>query len=148
MAPMMPEVMGLMHGRFATTVAGVCVVTGGSVIIWPIGVYSTVVQTGIGIASNLGTFILYGLICIWTVIAFAGRPQRNGLLHLIVPTLGLIMNLVMVITIFYLAFLAGGDSSKEGWIAIGFAAVGAVVSAIYVVINNGRTGRRLIPAEA
>jgi APA family basic amino acid/polyamine antiporter len=144
----MPEIMGLMHGRFATPVAGVWILTAVSAIIGAIGVYSTVVQTGIGIASNLGTFILYGLICVWTVIAFAGRPERNGLLHMIVPVLGLIMNLAMVITIFYLAFLAGGDSSKEGWIAIGFAAIWAVISAIYVVVNNGRTGRRLMPAEA
>ncbi len=144
----MPEIMGLMHGRFATPVAGVWLLTTVSAIIGAIGVYSTVVQTGIGIASNLGTFILYGLICVWTVVAFSGRPGRNRVLHMIIPVLGLILNLVMISTIFYLAFVAGGDSSKEGYIALGFAAVWGVVSAVYVIINNSRTGRKLIPAGA
>jgi len=144
----MPELMGMMHGRFATPVTGVWVLTGVSALIGAIGVYSTVVQTGIGIASNLGTFILYGLICVWTIIAFSSHPSRNRLLHMIIPLLGLLANLIMISTIFYLAFAAGGDSSKEGYIALGVAGAWAVVSIVYVVTNNGRTGRKLVAAEA
>lgn len=143
----MPEVMGLMHGRFATPVAGVWILTGVSAIIGAIGVFNTVIQTGVGIASNLGTFILYGLICIWTVIAFAGRKEHNVILHLIVPIVGLILNILMVGTIFYLAFVAGGNSSVEGYIALGFALVWGIITLVYVILNNSRTGRKLIHPE-
>ena len=84
----MPELMGVMHGRFATPVRGVWVLTIFSAIVGAIGVFNTVIQTGVGIASNFGTFILYGLICIWTVIAFSGRPDRNIFLHVIIPIAG------------------------------------------------------------
>ena len=40
-----------------------------------IGVQSVVGLTGIALASNLGTFILYGLTCVWTIIAFKGRSE-------------------------------------------------------------------------
>ncbi len=140
----MPEIMGLMHGKFATPVAGTWVLTILSAIIGAIGVYSTVVQTGIGIASNLGTFVLYALICIWTIIAFSHRPDKSVFKHVLIPIAGLITNAIMVSTIFYLAFGAGGDSAKEGRIAIYFAIGWAVVSLIYVLIANARSGRKLM----
>lgn len=141
----MPEILGLMHGRFATPSAATWMLVGISALIGAVGVYSIVTQTGLGIASNLGTFILYGLICIWTIIAFNGRPDRNIFLHVIIPVLGLLTNVLMVITIFYLAFAAGGDSSKEGYIALGVAAAWAIVSIVYIVINTGRRQRVLLP---
>ncbi len=143
----MPEIMGLMHGRFATPVAGTWILVAVSAVIGAIGVISVVAQTGIGIASNLGTFILYSLICVWTIIAFAGRPDRNIFLHVVIPVLGLIANILMIATIFYLAFAAGGNSSTEGLIAIGFAAGWAILSIVYLVINNARNGRNLIHPE-
>src|SRR6266545_47007 len=141
----MPEIIGLMHGKYATPAAATWMLVALSALIGALGVLSVVTQTGLGIASNLGTFILYGLICIWTIIAFNGRPERNIFLHVIIPVLGLITNLLMVVTIFYLAFAAGGDSSKEGYIALGVAAIWAVISAIYIVINTGRRQRVMVP---
>ena len=140
----MPEIMGLMHGKLATPVAGTWVLVIVSAIIGAIGVKSTVVQTGVGIASNLGTFVLYALICIWTIIAFSHRPEKSILKHVIIPVTGLIMNVLMVLTIFYLAFGAGGDSATEGRIAIYFALGWAVISGIYVVIANARSGRKIL----
>jgi amino acid transporter len=143
----MPEIIGLMHGKFATPAAATWILVGLSALIGAIGVFSVVTQTGLGIASNLGTFILYGLICIWTIIAFHGRPERNILLHVIIPVLGLLTNLLMVVTIFYLAFAAGGDSSKEGYIALGVAAIWGIVSVIYIILNTGRRQRVLVPSS-
>jgi amino acid transporter len=134
----MPEVLGLVHGRFATPSAATWVLVAVSAVIGSLGVYSVVTQTGISIASNLGTFILYALICVWTLIAFSGRPERNMFLHVLVPGAGLVMNLLMVVTIFYLAFAAGGASAAEGWIALGVAAAWAVVSGIYYAVRTAR----------
>jgi len=141
----MPEIIGLMHGKYATPAAATWMLVGISAVIGAIGVLSVVTQTGLGIASNLGTFILYGLICIWTLIAFNGRPDRNVFLHVVIPVIGLLTNLLMIVTIFYLAFAAGGDSSKEGYIALGVAAVWGLVSIAYIAINTGRRQRVLAP---
>jgi len=145
----MPEILGLMHGKYATPVAATWILTGLSAVIGSIGVYSVVTQTGIGIASNLGTFILYALICIWTIIAFTGRPERNVFLHVIIPILGLVTNLLMVVTIFYLAFAAGGDTAKTGYIALGIALVWGIVSVVYFVINTIQKHKeqKLIPSS-
>ncbi len=144
----MPELMGLMHGKFATPHTAVWILTIVSAIIGAIGTYNTAVaQTGISLASNLGTFILYMLICIWTIIAFNGRKEKNHFLHMLIPILGFITNLIMICTIFYLSFAGGGDSAKAGWVAIGFAVVWGVLSMIYVIIRGARSGRKLISAE-
>jgi amino acid transporter len=140
----MPQLMGLMHGKFATPHSAVWIMTTVSAIIGAIGTYNTVAQTGIGIASNLGTFVLYMLICIWTIIAFSGRKEQNHFLHMLIPILGFITNLIMIVTIFYLAFIAGGDSKKEAVIALGFAAGWALVSVIYILANGAKTGKKLI----
>lgn len=142
----MPQLMGLMHGKFATPHTAVWMLTTVSAIIGAIGVKNAVYQTGIGIASNLGTFVLYMLICVWTIIAFAGRKERNHFLHMLIPILGLFANLVMILTIFYLSFAVPGDTRTEGFIALGFAAVWAIVSATYLLVNNARSGRKLVAA--
>ena len=142
----MPQLMGLMHGKFATPHTAVWLLATVSAIIGAIGVKDSVYQTGIGIASNLGTFVLYMLICVWTIIAFAGRKERNHLLHMLIPILGLIANLVMIATIFFLAFSVPGNTQKEGFIAIGFAVVWAIVSIIYILVNSARTGKKLMAA--
>jgi amino acid transporter len=140
----MPEILGLLDRKYATPVTATWVLVAVSALIGAIGVFSVVTQTGLGIASNLGTFILYALICIWTLIAFWSRPERNIFLHVIIPAVGLITNLLMIVTIFYLAFAAGGTTAQTGYIALGVAAAWGVVSLIYVVISSGRK-RRLTP---
>lgn len=132
----MPELIGLMHGKFATPSAATWILTAFSALVGCVGVYSLVYLTGIGIASNLGTFILYMLICIWTIVGFSHRPDRNIVLHVLIPILGLFANALMIGTIFYLAFASGGDAAKEGLIAIKFAAVWAAVSIIYVLVTG------------
>jgi amino acid transporter len=144
----MPEILGLMHGKFGSPIAGVWILTGLSTLIGFIGVYNIVGLTGISIASNLGTFILYGLICVWTIVAFANRPDRNILLHVLVPLLGLILNVTMVATIFYLNIASGGASRTEGFIAMYFAGGWAIISIIYVVITGAKSGRKLVSAGA
>jgi|APCry1669188970_1035186.scaffolds.fasta_scaffold03684_5 basic amino acid/polyamine antiporter, APA family len=137
----MPEILSLLHGKYATPVSATWILVAVSALIGAIGVFSVVTQTGMGIASNLGTFILYALICIWTIIAFWSRPERNIFLHVIIPALGLLTNLLMIVTIFYLAFVAGGTTAQTGYIALGVAAAWGVVSLIYVMINSGRKSR-------
>jgi basic amino acid/polyamine antiporter, APA family len=140
----MPELFGLLHGRFATPHVAVIAMIVVSAIIGMIGVVSVVTLTGITLASNLGTFVLYALTCLWTVIAFAGRPDFNFIKHGVVPLLGLLANIVMLVTIFSVGFVGGGDSQTESLIALGFAAVWILASGVYLVLSNRRTGRSLV----
>jgi amino acid transporter len=143
----MPAMMSLMHGKFATPHSAVWILTIISGIIGAVGTYNTAVaQTGISLASNLGTFILYMLICIWTIIAFNGRKEKNHFLHMLIPVLGLLTNVLMIVTIFYLAFSAGGDSAKAAKVALGFAVGWGLLSLFYVAVNSSRSGRKLVAA--
>jgi amino acid transporter len=144
----MPEPLGLLHNTYVTPHMAVYAMVVVSAIIGVIGVISVVTLTGITLASNFGTFVLYALTCLWTIIAFASRPDYNVIKHLVIPVLGLLANVVMLITILGLGFVGGGDSQTESLMAVGFALVWAVVSGIYVVVSNRRTGRSLVPAPA
>ncbi len=140
----MPELLGLLHGRFATPHVGVMVMVVVSAIIGMVGTVSVVYLTGITLASNFGTFVLYALTCLWALIAFLGRPDFHPLKHAIIPLLGLLANVVMLVTIFAMGIMGGGDARTESFMAIGIAALWAIASAIYVVIRNRRTGRSLL----
>lgn len=140
----MPEPLGLLHGRFATPHVALWVLVAVSAIIGAVGTLSVVSLTAVTLASNLGTFILYALTCLWTIVAFAGRPERSGFKHLLIPALGLLANLVMLVTIFWMGFLGGGDSQTESIGALIIAAVWAILSGAYVVVQSRRTGRPIL----
>jgi amino acid transporter len=140
----MPELLGLLHGRFATPHFAVIAMMVVSAIIGIIGVTSVVALTGITLASNFGTFVLYALTCLWTIVAFTSRPDFSLFKHLVIPGLGLLANLVMLITILGVGFVGGGDSQTESLMALAFAAVWAIASGIYVLLSNRRSGRALM----
>jgi hypothetical protein len=119
-----------------------------SAVVGIIGVFSVVTLTGITLASNFGTFVLYALTCLWTVIAFHGRAEGSLLKHVIVPVLGLLANLAMLAVILGMGILGGGTSQQESLIALAIAAFWAIVSAVYVLVNSRRTGRSLLAAPA
>jgi amino acid transporter len=140
----MPDLLGLLHGRYATPHTAVVVLGVVSALIGALGTLSVVWLTGITLASNFGTFVLYGLTCLWAIIGFASRPDFNFFKHGVVPGLGMLANVAMLVTILGVGVVGGGDSQTESFIAIGFAAAWAVLSALYVVLQNRRSGRALI----
>jgi basic amino acid/polyamine antiporter, APA family len=143
----MPELLGLLHGRFATPHVALWVLVAVSAVIGAVGTLSVVSLTAVTLASNLGTFILYALTCLWTIVAFTGRPERSGLKHVVVPVLGLFANLVMLVTIFWMGFLGGGDSQTESIGALAIALVWAVLSAGYVIVRSRRSGRPILVSK-
>jgi amino acid transporter len=140
----MPEFLGVLHGKFATPHRALWVLIVVSCIIAAIGVQSVVGLTGITLASNLGTFVLYGLTCVWTIVAFVERHDRHLARHLAIPVLGLIANLMMVSAILYLAIIGTPDSLHEAYICFAIAGAWAVVSALYVVVTGRRSGRAVL----
>ena len=132
----LPEVLGFLHGRFATPHIALWVLVAVSSVIAAIGVRSVVGLTGITLASNFGTFILYGLTCIWTIVAFRGRKDFSPFRHGLIPGLGLIANIIMVVAILYLYSVGNADSKAEVWICLVIAGVWAAVSFLYVALTT------------
>src|SRR5207302_11041702 len=75
----MPGILGLLHGRFATTHGGIWVLTALSALLGIYGANPKTVDnlTQITLASNTGTFLVYGLSCLVTIVAFASRHDRH-----------------------------------------------------------------------
>jgi hypothetical protein len=83
--------------------------------------------------SNFGTFALYGLTGLWTIIAFVGTPEFRPVRHVVVPGLGLLANIMMLIAILYLYIIGNADSQTEAYICFAIAGGWAVISPLVVV---------------
>jgi amino acid transporter len=103
-----------------------------------VGVRSVVGLTGIALASNFGTFVLYGLTCVWTIVAFKGRKEFSVLKHGIVPVLGVIANVVMLVAIIWLNAIGTDDSKSEALICLTIAGGWLIVSLVYVAMTTVR----------
>src|SRR5262252_7850540 len=145
----MPELLGAMHGKYATPHRAIWVLVAVSCVIGAIGVSSGVVGlTGITLASNFGTFVLYALTCMWTIIAFAERHDRHIVKHYIIPGLGLITNVLMLVAIIYLYIIGNADAQHEAYICFAIAGGWALVSVLYVAVTGRRTGRAILAAPS
>lgn len=143
----MPEIMGLLHGKYATphtALVGMVVV---SAIIGSIGVLGgAVTLTGVTLASNLGTFVLYGIICAVTFVAFAGRKEFSSVRHAIIPFLGLVTNVIMVLAIFVIGIASGGTTAQATYLGLGISGFWLIVSLIYFVANSRSSGKAIFPS--
>ena len=140
----MPEILGAMHGRFATPHKAIWVLVLVSAGIAIIGVQSVVGLTGITLASNFGTFVLYALTCIWTIVAFHGRKGRGIIKHYVVPALGLLANVAMLVSILYLYIIGNADAKNEALICFALTGAWGIVSLIYIMINSARKQRAIL----
>jgi amino acid transporter len=145
----MPEVMGLLHGKYATPYMGVVIMVVVSALIGSIGVIGgAVTLTGVTLASNLGTFVLYGLICGITLVAFMGRPEFNILKHGIIPLLGLIVNVIMLLAIFVIGITSGGTTAQATYLALGISLFWLLVSLAYFVVSSRQKGKPIVPSTS
>jgi amino acid transporter len=139
--------MGLLHGRFATPYGGIIIMVIVSAIVGAVGVAGgAVTLTGITLASNLGTFVLYGMICLITIIAFVGTAAFSFVTHAIVPVLGFIANVVMVLAIFIIGLTTGGTTTQATVLALVVSAAWLVVSLLYFIISSRQRGIAIVPA--
>ena len=140
----MPSILGLLHGKFATPHAGIWILAGVSAVFGIYGVYSVDTVTQLTLASNFGTFIVYGMTCLIAIVAFASRKDRNILKHYIVPGLGLLMNVAELAGIVYLAVTAGGTTATDAFIAVGAVGVWIVIGIGWVALNPAMRGTKLL----
>jgi nitrogen regulatory protein PII len=134
----LPRVMSFMHDRHATPHIALGLLILVTSAIAAIGVRNVVGLTGITLASNFGTFVLYGLTCAWTVVAFKKREDFNILKHGIVPVAGVLTNAAMLAAILCLGIIGGGDSKTEALICLIIAGAWLLVSLVYVAATTVR----------
>src|SRR5437764_1638749 len=139
----MPGILGLLHGRFATPHGGIWVLTIISAVLGIYGVKSVDNLTQMTLASNTGTFLVYGMTCLITIVAFASRHDRHALKHYVVPGLGMFMNIAELFGVVYLTLKAGGATGRDGYIAIGIVLVWCVLGLVWVLSNPRMRGAKL-----
>ena len=143
----MPGILGLLHGRFATPHGGILVLT---LLSAAIGVYCATPYnvdniTQVTVASNTGTFLVYGMTCVIAVVAFASRHDKHLFKHMLIPGIGALMNLGELFGVVYLAITAGGTTSTDAYKSIGIVAGWIVLGVLWVMFNpNKRHARGLV----
>ena len=96
--------------------------------------------TTITLASNFGTFLLYGLSCFTCIVCFHGHPNFNFIKHLLIPVFGVIANLVCM-SFYLIGPFMGYGTKMEPYLALGIALVWAIYGGIYFTISSKKTGR-------
>jgi basic amino acid/polyamine antiporter, APA family len=146
----MPSILGLLHGKFATPHAGIWILVGVSALFGIYGVQPKQVDniTQITLASNVGTFFVYGITCVVAIVAFAHRHDKQMFKHYFIPSLGALMNVAMLVAVVVLAVQAGGSTATDAYKALGMVGVWAVLGVIWVLVNPAKRGHKVIDKEA
>ena len=140
----MPAILGLLHGKYATPHGGIWILTALSAVLGIYGVHNVDNLTQITLASNTGTFLVYGLTCLITIVAFASRHDKHGFKHFFVPGLGLLMNIGELGGVIYLALAGGGTTATDTIKAIVVVLVWCAAGLIWVNANPRMRGTKLM----
>ena len=144
----MPEMLGALHERHASPHVGVWVLVVVSAILGSIGVLNVTALTGITLASNIGTFALYALICGLTFVTFVGREEFHSVKHAVIPFLGLIGNIGLLVGVVFIGLTTPGVSEDATKMALYITGGWGLVSVIYLVWNSKKIGKAIIPATS
>jgi basic amino acid/polyamine antiporter, APA family len=92
------------------------------------------------LASNFGTFILYALSCTLCMVAYYKHPNFSLLRHILIPTFGLLANLVCMIAYIVYPFMGYG-TKMEPLLALGIAAVWGLYGGYYFLSTGKALGK-------
>jgi len=139
-----PGLLGMLHFRHATPHYGVIALAIISAVLGGYAVLSADNLLQITLASNTGTFLVYGMTNALVLFAFGGRHRRNILKHVIVPVAGLVANIGMLAAIVVMSVSAGGSTQTDTLIALGAVGVWIVVGAIWLIFNSAASNKSLL----
>ena len=142
----MPGLLGLLHGRFATPTAGIWILVTLSAGLGIFGANPHQVDnlTQITLASNTGTFLVYGFTCAIAVVAFASRHDKSVIRHLVLPGVGAVMNFAELVGVVYIAVTGSGTSPGDAYKAIGIVVIWILIGVIWVARNPNMRGTKLL----
>jgi hypothetical protein len=99
----------------------------------------------ITLASNFGTFLLYGLSCVICMVAYAKHPNFSFIKHWAIPVFGVVANLGCM-AFYLIGPFMGYGTKMEPLLALGIAAVWAIYGGIYFVRASKSMGRTTLVA--
>ncbi len=142
----MPAVLSLLHGDYATPHAGIWILVTISAALGIFGANPHQVDnlTQITLASNTGTFLVYGFTCAIAFVAFAGRHDRHFVRHRVIPGVGAIMNIAELIGVVYIAVTASGTSPGDAYKALGIVFIWILIGVIWVLRNPNMRGKGIL----
>ena len=143
----LPGPFGSLHGRYNTPHNAIIMLTVLSAIIGAYGVLNSDNLLKIAIISNLGTFLLYGMTCLATYIAFSHVREAPALTTKVFPILGMILNFGLMIGDIYFAFFAPSATAASKYdakFALIVSAAFMVLSFAYLVIRSMSKGEPML----
>jgi APA family basic amino acid/polyamine antiporter len=133
----MPDLLGFLHPQYATPYNTVILLSVVSAIIGAAGIIGGLpVLMGIILASNLGAFLLYALLCILTIATFVGDSSFNIFRHVFLPVIGMLVNIGIVIAAASIGLSAGGIITQASMIAFGIAGAWLLASVAYYFVKR------------
>jgi APA family basic amino acid/polyamine antiporter len=139
-----PGILGMLHFRHATPHYGVVALAIVSAILGGYAVLSADNLLQITLASNTGTFLVYGMTCGLVLVAFGHEHKRHIIKHVIVPVLGLLANIGMLVGVVYMSVSSGGSTQTDALIALGIVGVWILVGAVWLVVNSAGSKKSLL----
>lgn len=94
----------------------------------------------ITLASNFGTFMLYGLSCIICIVAYHNHPNFSFIRHMAIPVFGVVANLACM-AFYLIGPFMGYGTKMEPLLALGVALVWAIYGLIYFTRASKAKGR-------
>ncbi|MDA8335651.1 MAG: APC family permease [Peptococcaceae bacterium] len=140
----MPTVLGALHPRHAIPHTSIWILTGISFVLGAFGVLSITNLSAVTLISNVGTFILYAMTNLVTLVAFLRHPGRNRVKHTVVPVLGVLVNVAMLAAVFYLGIAGGGIGQQASIIAITASVIWTVIGLVYFLGNSKKLNRKIV----
>jgi amino acid transporter len=139
-----PGILGMLHFRHATPHYGVVALALVSAVLGGYAVLSADNLLQITLASNTGTFLVYGMTCALVLVAFGHNHKRSLVKHVIIPILGLLANLGMLAGVVYMSVSAGGSTQTDTLIALGIVGVWILIGAVWLIFNSASSKQSLL----
>jgi APA family basic amino acid/polyamine antiporter len=139
-----PGILGMLHFRHATPHYGVIALAIVSAVLGGYAVLSADNLLQITLASNTGTFLVYGMTCALVLVAFGGQHKRHAIRHVVVPTLGLLANIGMLIGVVYMSVSSGGSTQTDTLIALVIVGVWILIGAVWLLFNSAASKTSLL----
>jgi len=104
----------------------------------------------ITLISNFGTFMLYMVTCIVTIVAFVEHDAFHGFKHIFIPVFGALANFACMLFYIIGPKYVAGMSPKEPFWALGVAAAWGIWGVIYFTIASKKREKPIFmePAKA
>jgi APA family basic amino acid/polyamine antiporter len=139
-----PGILGMLHFRHATPHYGVAALTVVSAALGGYAVLSADNLLQVILASNTGTFLVYGMTNALVLFAFGGAHKRNPIKHVAIPIAGLLANAAMVGGVVVMSLSAGGSTQIDAIVALAVVVAWIAAGAAWLIFNSAATRTSLL----